>query len=526
MGLKRSLYEKTIYVFAVVLVAAVFIVILAACGNNLNRGTATVLLYTGGVADSRGGAPRAVPESVVSFTVEVTADDMDTISESFTGPEIEFQVPAGLDRTFTLTAFDEDGLTPYSGTATVDLAGGQSNVVQVLMNLLSEDNFITSLQFTIDGEVSDETYGIIQDDLGVVLGVVPLDTSLSNLTPTIEVSEGAAISPVSGEPQDFSSGPVTYTVTSAKGTTKEYEIRATGNTLTVLDAAYYGNGVGGRIVSINNLQAEGWKELDYSDFGMASTGDFCPADVDFDIYGRIYIANNVTNGGILRLDNFNDTSPEWLFPSDVVPAIAIDRANGWIYFLDWIIGFDYQLKRCDYNEENIKTYSVSVYNESPQTSSSEPRMELTVDDEGFVYFTVWDTTGSIENIVKFDPEGDGTKVTQEPVGADKILDVLYKDGLIYVSDATNDKIIALDKSLKSAGSSLSIVPDTAGNPSDAGTRPTRLLAVLNKKLYLIDDDESGFDTEDRIIAFDDLTGVDETMWADAGSTTFSFFYTC
>ncbi len=50
---------------------------------------------------------------------------------------------------------------------------------------------------------------------------VPEGTDVTNLAPEITVSEGATVSPASGEAQDFTN-PVVYTVTAVNGTTCEY----------------------------------------------------------------------------------------------------------------------------------------------------------------------------------------------------------------------------------------------------------------------------------------------------------------
>ena len=65
---------------------------------------------------------------------------------------------------------------------------------------------------------------------------VPSSANLSNLTPTV-THTGASISPASGTAQDFSE-PVTYTVTAANGTTKEYVV-------TVAKRSGGGSGSGG-----------------------------------------------------------------------------------------------------------------------------------------------------------------------------------------------------------------------------------------------------------------------------------------
>ena len=72
----------------------------------------------------------------------------------------------------------------------------------------------------------DSTWTINADNL-TITAVYPAGTDLTALTPTITLSEGATVSPASGEAQDFSEGGVTYTVTAQDGTVKEYTATAT-----------------------------------------------------------------------------------------------------------------------------------------------------------------------------------------------------------------------------------------------------------------------------------------------------------
>ena len=53
--------------------------------------------------------------------------------------------------------------------------------------------------------------------------LLPAETDVTQLVPTIEVSEGATVEPASGVAQDFSN-PVTYTVTAQNGTTAVYTV--------------------------------------------------------------------------------------------------------------------------------------------------------------------------------------------------------------------------------------------------------------------------------------------------------------
>ena len=65
-------------------------------------------------------------------------------------------------------------------------------------------------------------------DAGAATVAIEVDngTGLTSLSPTITISDDAAISPTSGTPQDFSSA-VTYTVTAQDGSTKDWTVNVT-----------------------------------------------------------------------------------------------------------------------------------------------------------------------------------------------------------------------------------------------------------------------------------------------------------
>ena len=100
------------------------------------------------------------------------------------------------------------------------------------------DNEKSILSFVIDG-----VEGAI-DEVGKMVTVqMPQGTDVTELAPTIEISEGATISPASGEAQDFTN-PVAYTVTAQNGTTAVYtvtvvveggEVVPTGKTVLIKD---------------------------------------------------------------------------------------------------------------------------------------------------------------------------------------------------------------------------------------------------------------------------------------------------
>jgi len=65
--------------------------------------------------------------------------------------------------------------------------------------------------------------GIINEQAKTILAFVPGGTAITSLTPTISISEGAAISPASGVATNFTN-PVKYTVTAEDGSTVVYTV--------------------------------------------------------------------------------------------------------------------------------------------------------------------------------------------------------------------------------------------------------------------------------------------------------------
>jgi len=82
---------------------------------------------------------------------------------------------------------------------------------------------------------------------------MPLGTDVTNLTPTITVSQYATISPASGVAQDFTN-PVTYTVTAQDNSTKSWTVtvtvQAASSDATVSSSVYTVNSVDGTITNV------------------------------------------------------------------------------------------------------------------------------------------------------------------------------------------------------------------------------------------------------------------------------------
>lgn len=70
-----------------------------------------------------------------------------------------------------------------------------------------------------------ECEGIINEGLKTITLNLAAGVDLTHLVPVIKVSEGATVSPASGEPQDFTN-PVNYTVTAINGTSAVYVVTA------------------------------------------------------------------------------------------------------------------------------------------------------------------------------------------------------------------------------------------------------------------------------------------------------------
>jgi len=145
-----------------------------------------------------------------------------TTANDFTSPVV-----------YTVTA--EDGTTTQDWTVTVTVTPA------------STAKEITS--FTISGQVS----STIDAGNATVTVVMPYGTNVTSLTPTIEISEFASISPASGVAQDFTNQ-VTYTVTAQDNSTKAWTItvtvQAASSDATVSSSVYTVNSVDGTITNV------------------------------------------------------------------------------------------------------------------------------------------------------------------------------------------------------------------------------------------------------------------------------------
>jgi len=85
------------------------------------------------------------------------------------------------------------------------------------------DNSITRFAFWVDGRT---VKGVIDETAKTIVVMLPFGTPLTGLMPTIEISEGATVSPDIGTRVDFTK-PVFYTVTAENSNQKVYTVTVT-----------------------------------------------------------------------------------------------------------------------------------------------------------------------------------------------------------------------------------------------------------------------------------------------------------
>ena len=165
---------------------------------------------------------------------------------------VRLDFPAGTDVTHltpTIIISNYATIEPASGEAqdftnpvyyTVTAMSGATAQYMVEAVVHDADNEKNILSFRFDAL---DDSGVIDQIARTISFVLPAETDVTQLVPTIEVSEGATVEPASGVAQDFTN-PVTYTVTALNGTTAVYtvtvvleggDVEPTGKTVLIKD---------------------------------------------------------------------------------------------------------------------------------------------------------------------------------------------------------------------------------------------------------------------------------------------------
>ncbi|MDP4094008.1 MAG: DUF5018 domain-containing protein [Bacillota bacterium] len=202
-------------------------------------------------------APGSSEKDVKSFSINGSSGTIDNSSHT-----ISVTVPYSTNVTSlapTITTSAKATVSPAGGTAqnfsspvkytvTAEDGSKQDYTVTVTREPGSSEKDIKS--FSINGNS-----GIIDNSGHTIAVTVPYGTDITNPAPSITVSDKAAVSPTSGNVQNFSS-PVKYTVTAEDSTTQDYTVTVTvaPNTEKAI-TGFKINGVNGTIDGTNHTVA-------------------------------------------------------------------------------------------------------------------------------------------------------------------------------------------------------------------------------------------------------------------------------
>jgi hypothetical protein len=196
------------------------------------------LLIISSCDDDPEPTPKSSAKSILSFKFSaLTPEVTGTISEA--DKKIALTVPFGTDLSTlspTITVSEKATVSPASGTAqnfanpvtyTVTAEDGTTQAYTATVTVsdppASTGKSITSFKFA---GFEPEVIGTINESEKTISIMVPNGTDVSDLAPTIEVSEEATVSPASDVSQDFTN-PVTYTVTAEDESTQTYDVTVT-----------------------------------------------------------------------------------------------------------------------------------------------------------------------------------------------------------------------------------------------------------------------------------------------------------
>ena len=278
-----------------------------------------------------------------------------------------------------------------------------------------------------------------------------------------------------------------------------------------------------RLVQIDDMNGTGWTELKGSDIASFGNIDsnFVPSDVDYDEYGNIYVANDVSSalyGGIWRFTSILDTTPVRVLSSGVngMKAVAVDRKNDRIYGLY----YNSQSAQDDvyYNDYTGSLGSLGAGVQFPYSSSFFANVySITADEGGNIY--LGGSGGNSDTVIeKYTMAGGTSQKTYSSGQPGSVMGMIILDGTLYASivyGTSDDRVEAFD------ADTLLHVPGTfsfgsykeSPLPSEIGkfVGPHKFLATLNDNLTIMDYNV----TVSRLVSFDDISG---SGWITFGSS--------
>jgi len=228
--------------------------------------------------------------------------------------KVFFTVPYGTDFTSlvpTITVSQYASIEPASGVAndfsipvtyTVTAENGDTQDYTVIGSMAeNHENFILAFNFE---EFEPPVIGEIQEETKFIYLAVPHGTDLTELVPTLTISENASVEPASGTANDFSDTAI-YTVTAQNGDEREYRV-------VVWDT----------LNSVNNIETISLFKI----FPNPSKGIFYLSPVS-SMSGNYQIEIIDNTGHCLRKDKINSTN------NQSTKINMVDFKNG-VYYLN------------------------------------------------------------------------------------------------------------------------------------------------------------------------------------------------
>ena len=167
------------------------------------------------------------------------------------------------------------------------------------------------LAFVINGEYA----GVINDNLHTIAVQVPEGTDLTHLTPTVTLTEGATVTPLSGAPCDFTN-PVKFTVTCGSATAV-YTV--TVKVMGKPKALYAGLAATQQQLNLEEQTACAWMLSTIEGAQYASFADLAAGKVDLSECKVIWWHLH-KDGGIDGKGQFETNAAEALLAKDVLTA--------------------------------------------------------------------------------------------------------------------------------------------------------------------------------------------------------------
>ena len=242
-----------------------------------------------------------------------------------------------------------------------------------------------------------------------------------------------------------------------------------------------------RIVQVDDMSGTGW--LTRTGGNIAFAGTFNPYDIDFDPAGRIYIANNNSSTGgdvVIRIDNMAATSYTFIADSQGnlsgIRALAVDRIRGYVYFSS-SAGAN-RLFRCNLDGSSPTALLMS-------TITGIDGMD--VDESGILYIAGDSGTVSYApTLFRYDPVAQNVTASYGPGVLQTDWDVIVKSSNLYVSNlnsADGYRILLFNKDLNLINNFGNSVAVPASPVPNEFYGPKRFVAILNKKIYVTDEEE-------------------------------------